>query len=122
MSESAPRYSEDFSAAKALSQSGHINAAQSYSNERQGKSGGSNPRGTAKQGNAYNSRITMPSKKSQKRKKSTQASNSIVLTNSLVGNLSQGLPTNGPSASGGHVAHIHQTLSLKPNLQKISIY
>ena len=60
-----------------------------------------------------NNRINMPSKKSQKRKKSTQNSNAM--SNSLVNNSN----TFSVGQGGNQVAQIHQTLQLKPNLKNI---
>ncbi len=76
-----------------MSQSTNNNQAQTTKNNNSG--GGSNPRG-----NIYNSRINMPSKKSQKRKKSTGVLSSSIATSS-------------------NVAQIHQTLQLRPNLKNI---
>ena len=79
MQENQPRYSDDFSAARALSQGGHIMAQQQQvqSTKNNNGGGGSNPRG-----NIYNSRINMPSKKSQKRKKSTGVLSSSIAAGS----------------------------------------
>ena len=60
-----------------------------------------------------NNKINMPSKKSQKRKKSTQTNGAM--SNSLVNN-SNAFSTGG---GGNQVAQIHQTLQLKPNLKNI---
>lgn len=63
---------------------------------------------------AYNSRINMPAKKSQKRKKSI---NSAVMQNSLVGGSAMfTVGTNAPATQGGL---IHQTINIKPNLKEI---
>ena len=125
------RYSEDYSAARALSQNNINQGPNTISLSTKNTQGGqivtqNMLMGGNKNRPGIHARINMPSKKgaNHKRKKSSQGNitqNSLIMHQSMGGSVSQGGPAQ--VLSGGNNAivktRVHQSLSIKPNLKNI---